>query len=392
MALGIDKSTVPNSKEIIAALGALGTKSSAKWIAATVDELVAQGEIRPEVATMAKAAVVYAKDRIKGIGSGVQVSAGQKPLDEQYFEGSKEELRGARASSRSEKRREYEESVPPELRRSIQEAFRSPEGRKYVTSALRQRMKSGKVPANERVKSMVKEAEAGEKFSGPIRRRARVRQEPVERKPLSPIGRLATIKRGKTNLEAQGKKSAPDVIRLPGRAPDNRLDKLRLMANDKSLDRTVRLRARALYTQLAKKQNVEMARFGRPEQAKAEERALGSTAESSASEAGTTQMFKDIDEKGQIEFGRRKTPQQISKDEETRVQQLVGQMGRGRAFSKDQKRAFNQAYLEISKANPEFSKAKVNRLALQKVVPSYARYLKSVLPDIRKARMLPRVR
>ena len=68
------------------------------------------------------------------------------------------------------------------------------------------------------------------------------------------------------------------------------------------------------------------------------------------------------------------------------------QMGRGLAFSEDQKRAFNQAYLEISKTNPEFSKAKVNRLALQKVVPSYARYLKSVLPDIRKARMLPRVR
>lgn len=390
MASGINKASVPNSKEIAAALGALGTKSTSKWINATVDELVSQGEIRPEVASMAKAAVVYAKDRIRGIGSGVQVSAGSKPLDEQYFQGTSEELKGARASSRSINRQEFEDSVPAELRRPIQEFFRSQEGRAHVTAALKQRIKSGKVPANTRVKSMVKEAVLDEKFAGNARRRGRILREPEERAPLSPIGRLVTVSGRKSKLEEQAKKTAPEVARLPGRAPDNRLDKLRAMANDKSIDRKMRLRARALYTRLAEKQNREMAGYGKPEQAKAEERALGSTAEASVSEAGMTQMFKDLDEKSQIEFGRSKSNADIAKDEETRVQQLVGQMGRGKGFSKEQKRKFNQAYLEISQANPEFSKAKVNRVALMKVVPEYASYLKRNLSAITAARKTPR--
>jgi hypothetical protein len=389
MASGIDRSTVPNAKEIAAALGALGTKSTSKWIGATVDELVSQGEIRPEVASMTKAAVVYAKDRIRGIGSGVQLSAGSKPLDEQYFEGNKEELRGARASSRNINRQEFEDSVPAELRRPIQEFFRSSEGREHVTAALKQRMKSGKAPANERVKSMVKEAVLDEKFAGKARRRGRVPQETAERAPLSPIGRLVTVGGRRSKLEEMASRTAPEVERLPGRAPDNRLDKLRNMANDKALNRKTRLQARALYTRLAEKQNREMAGYGKAAQAKAEERALGSTAESDISERSMMGAAREVDEKSQIEFGRTKSPSQIAKDEETRVQQLVGQMGRGRGFNADKKRAFNKAYMEVSQANPEFSKAKVNRIALMKVVPEYASYLKRNLSAIKSVRKIP---
>jgi hypothetical protein len=151
---------VPTSQELAAVMGILGRKKKAKNIQSAVDAAVKQGKVRPQAAKLMPTLVTYAQDRIEGVSQGTMVSTGTKPLDERYFEGTREQLKGARTKQRLGARGEFfESSIMPELQRPISEFFAMPEGKKYVMTALRSRMKSGRAPADIRKKDVIKELE-----------------------------------------------------------------------------------------------------------------------------------------------------------------------------------------------------------------------------------------
>jgi len=157
---------VPTSQELAAVMGILGRKKKAKNIQSAVDAAVKQGKVRPQAAKLMPTLVTYAQDRIEGVSQGTMVSTGTKPLDERYFkEGatdpeSKAQLKSARTKQRLTARGEFfESSIMPELQRPISEFFAMPEGKKYVMTALRSRMKSGRAPADIRKKDVIKELE-----------------------------------------------------------------------------------------------------------------------------------------------------------------------------------------------------------------------------------------
>jgi len=212
----------------------------------------------------------------------------------------------------------------------------------------------------------------------------------------------------------KAKEPVPEVSRLTGRVSGNLFDRLRAMANNENLSAEQRLIARRMYTYLANKQNAEVEKFGKREYAKrgpkpvprvmetkpefieslgkVASRKVAVLARPSAASQSAAQKRQDIDEKAAVEFIHPKSSEQIASDEAARVEQLVGQMGRGRAFSPKVKDAFSKAYRRIATENPNFSKAKINRLALMEVVPDYASYLKRNLPSIREAKArAPRV-
>ena len=151
---------VPTSKELSVVMKALGSKSTAKRIQQAVDAAVKAGKVRPQSAKLLPTLVVYAQDRIAGVSQGTTVSTGTTPLDQRYFEGTKQQLRDARARERTGARKEFfQSSLLPELQRPISGFFSSPEGKKYLMTALRSRMKSGKAPEDTNRKQIVRELE-----------------------------------------------------------------------------------------------------------------------------------------------------------------------------------------------------------------------------------------
>jgi hypothetical protein len=352
---------------------------SSENIRSSIQKMIDAGKVDKSIAGHLAMASVYAGDRIEGIGAGQAVLGGVKPTDERYFEGSPKELAAMRRK-RTGARQEFQTSVPAEYQPIIKAVFDSPEGRKAVARALRVRMEEGKIPTNKRAIEKYGEAIKNVRFAKPTAtsgvtlglKPTDADKDPVlgpapGRQAARTESRLMSTEAGESKTSV---KKGAKLVSLGARASET----ARKQARKEKAFKVLRTREENIGGRRGSRKVAVVgpprSKYAVDQEAKQKERA----------------------ERENIEFGRRKTLQEISKDEETRVQQLMRQMGRGLAFSEDQKRAFNQAYLEISKTNPEFSKAKVNRLALQKVVPSYARYLKSVLPDIRKARMLPRVR
>lgn len=178
---------VPHAPELLAALNKLGKKSTSKNIQAAVDELVKSGKVRPGAARLLATAVVFAQDRLRGVSEGSMVTAGTKPIDEVYFEGTPQQLKDARAKSRNVSRSFYSSSLPPELSKVISEVFKSKEGRQYTMRALRARMRSGKVAESENMKDMLKEAKKDVKLSPEMTLEGRkdARLKPVITKPAA---------------------------------------------------------------------------------------------------------------------------------------------------------------------------------------------------------------
>lgn len=141
-------------------MSALRGKSTAKRIQQAVDAAVKSGKVRPQSAKLLPTLVVYAQDRIAGVSQGTTVSTGTTPLDQRYFEGTKQQLRDARARERTGARKEFfQSSLLPELQRPITGFFSSPEGKKYLMTALRSRMRSGKAPQDTNRKKILRELE-----------------------------------------------------------------------------------------------------------------------------------------------------------------------------------------------------------------------------------------
>jgi hypothetical protein len=176
---------VPHSSELLHALQGLGRKSTSKSIKSVIDGLVESGKVRPGAARLLATAVVFAQDRLRGVSEGEMVTAGVKPIDEIYFEGTPQQLKDARARSRNVSRSFYSSSLPPELSKVIGELFKSKEGRQYTMRALRARMRSGKVAESENMKGMLREAQKDVRLSPEMSLKGREdsRLKPIINKP-----------------------------------------------------------------------------------------------------------------------------------------------------------------------------------------------------------------
>jgi hypothetical protein len=203
---------VPHSHELIHALNGLGRKSKSKNIKAVIDGLVGEGKVRPKAARLLATAVVFAQDRLRGVSEGQIVTAGTKPIDEIYFEGTPQQLKAARASSRNVSRSFYSSSLPPELSKVISETFKTKEGKGYVMRALRSRMRSGKIAESENTKSMLREAQKDVKGAPAmsVSRGEDASLPPIIRKP-APKNRKVLLA-----LPAKGPEDAEFMDRGPG--------------------------------------------------------------------------------------------------------------------------------------------------------------------------------
>lgn len=197
------KDLVPHSHELIYALQGLGRKSTSKNIKSVIDGLVGEGKVRPGAARLLGTAVVFAQDRLRGVSEGQMVTAGTKPIDEIYFEGTPQQLKDARMKSRNTSRSFYSSSLPPELGKVITEAFRTKEGKQHVMRALRSRLRSGKVAPSESAKGMLKEAQKDVKTAPEMS---------VERGPDAPL---------KPFVRKAAPKNRRVLLALPARGPED---------------------------------------------------------------------------------------------------------------------------------------------------------------------------
>lgn len=156
---------IPHPQELGEALKRLGRKSKPGAIKETIDRLVGEGKVRPGAARLLGTAVVFAQDRIRGVGEGTMVTAGSKPIDERYFEGTPEELKAARTSQRSGSRSFYTSSLPPEIGKVIAGFLGSKEGKGYLARSLRSSVRRGSLPGTTRVKGLVREAQKNLRMS-----------------------------------------------------------------------------------------------------------------------------------------------------------------------------------------------------------------------------------
>lgn len=326
----------PTSRELLDTLSSLGRKTSSKQIKSTIESLVKQGKVRAEVAPMLGVAVVSAQDRIQGIEPGTAMRFAPKALDERFFEGTKEQLKGERAKMRGAARTAYAESIPPQLSSVIRDAFATAEGKKYILGALRSRIRRGKSPDTPNLKSLVrlvqKEVKAG---GGELRRLV---------------------------------KPEPDALGLA-----DPTERLRNIAESRRMSTAPRGKAAESHMVLSGKNLVPVSRY----------EGVGS---------GKPNQFADLEEKYDAEFISRPVSSWTS-DEKFLSRRLIEQMKsaqtKGGPFSKANKRKFQALVEEFQRKMPDIDISRIEKLALSKVVPAYGEYLSMHRAKIAAERATP---